>query len=82
MLMMGGGPLLELSRFWMAIRPPKVVFVSLQETMLMVALGAAALAHSPSRMASASFGATMPGFLQLLVPLGGAGWLALIDPAV
>ena len=48
----------------------------------MVALGAAALAHSASRIASASFGAITPGLPQLLVPLGGAGWSVLIVPAV
>jgi hypothetical protein len=66
----------------MAIKPPKVVFVSAQETMRMAALGAAALAHSASRMASASFGAITPGLLQLLVPLGGAGWTDVIVAAV
>ncbi len=49
---------------------------------MMVALGAAALAHSASRIASASFGAITPGEPQLFCPFGGAGWTALIVPAV
>ena len=40
----------------------------------MAALGAAALAHSASRMASASLGAKTPGGRQLFAPLEGAGW--------
>src|SRR5712691_5106780 len=55
MLIMGGGAL-ALMRFCMAIRPPKVVLVSAQAAISMAALGAEALAHSASRMASASLG--------------------------
>ena len=72
MLTMEGGALL-LIKFWRAINPPNVVLVSAQAAIWMAALGAAALAHSASRMASASFGAKTPGGLQLLVPLLGAG---------
>jgi len=48
--------------------------VSAQAAISMAALGAAALAHSASRMASASLGAITPGAPQLFVPLDGAGW--------
>src|SRR5260221_13141432 len=74
MLMMAGGGVLPLIKFCMAIRPPNVVCVSAHAAISMAAPGAAALAHSASRMASASFGATTPGAPQLLVPLDGAGW--------
>src|SRR5262245_48441766 len=70
---MGGG-VGELIKFWIAISPPKVVVVSAQEASKMFALGAAALAHSVSRIASASLGGTTPGALQLLLPLAGDGW--------
>src|SRR5271155_897693 len=76
MLMIAGGVLL--SRFWMAIRPPKVA-VSLQEASSMAALGAAALAYSASRIASPSSPFT-PGLLQLFVPLAGAGWICANEP--
>src|SRR5262245_31463669 len=72
MLTMEGGALL-LIRFCKAMRPPKVVLVSAQAAICMDALGAAALAHSASRIASASFGAKTPGGLQLFMPLEGAG---------
>ena len=67
----GGAPLLI--KFCRAINPPNVVLVSAQAAIWMAAPGAAALAHSASRMASASFGAKTPGALQLLVPLAGTG---------
>src|SRR5215468_355439 len=72
MLTIAGGvaPLIRFSR---AISPPNVVLVSAQAAIWIAALGAAALAHSASRMASASFGAKTPGALQLLVPLDGDG---------
>src|ERR1700687_5900731 len=77
MLMIEGGGVLALMRFWMAIRPPKVVLVSAQAAISMAALGADALAHSASRMASASLGATTPGAAQLFPGCegsrGGAG---------
>src|SRR5580693_3778861 len=73
MLTIAGGPLLALIRFWRAMRPPNVVAVSAQAAISMAALGAAALAHSASRIASASLGATTPGARQLFVPLEGAG---------
>ena len=79
--MMPGGAL-ELIKFCAAIRPPKVVPVSAQEAITIAALGAAALAHSASRIASASLGAMTPGLLQLFRPLGGAGWTVLKDPLV
>src|SRR5215470_3715686 len=72
MLTMEGGTLL-LIRFCKAMRPPKVVLVSAQAAIWIDAPGAAALAHSASRIASASFGAKTPGGLQLFVPLEGAG---------
>src|SRR5579859_7869338 len=64
----------------MAIRPPNVVLVSAQEAISMAALGAAALAHSASRIASASLRAMTPGSLQLLVPLKGDGWTVVNEP--
>src|SRR5258708_3805569 len=74
MLMMEGGGVPALMRFWMAIRPPKVVVVSAQAAISMAALGAEALAHSASRIASASLGAMTPGAAQLLPGNeGGAG---------
>jgi hypothetical protein len=51
------------NRFCMAINPPKFVFVSAQDAATIVALGAAALAHSASAMASLSSGFT-PGSEQ------------------
>ena len=47
----------------------------------MAAPGAAALAHSASRMASTS-ALLAPGSEQLVVPLGGAGLIVVRDPAV
>src|SRR5258708_34606906 len=74
MRMMDGGRVLALMRFWIAIRPPKVVLVSAHAAISMAALGAEALAHSASRMASASLGAMTPGVAQLLAGCaGGAG---------
>src|SRR5215467_4235754 len=73
MLKRAGG-LGALRRFCMAIRPPNVVVVSAHAAITMAALGAAALAHSASRIASASLGAIMPGAPQLLGPVDGAGW--------
>src|SRR5262249_61446702 len=67
------GATLPLIRFCKAMRPPKVVLVSAQAAIWIDAPGAAALAHSASRIASASFGAKTPGGLQLFVPLEGAG---------
>src|SRR5216684_941145 len=61
MLMMAGGLGLALMKFCKAMRPPKVVVESAQVAITMAALGAAALAHSASRIASASFGAITPG---------------------
>jgi len=66
----------------MAINPPKVAPVSAHVAIWRVALGAAALAHSASRMASASLGGTTPGLMQLLAPLGGAGWTVVNEPDV
>src|SRR5260370_35095463 len=82
MLMMAGGGVLALIRFWMAIRPPKVVVVFAQAAISMAALGAEALAHSASRMASASSGAMIPGARQLLEGCeGGAGGWACVKEA-
>src|SRR5579862_775261 len=74
MLTRAGGGVLALIKFCRAINPPKVVVESAHEAIRIVALGAAALAHSASRMASASFGGTTPGLAQLLGPFKGAGW--------
>src|ERR1700685_3453792 len=79
MLIIPGG-LLSLTRFWVAIMIPDVV-VSAQAPTTMAALGAAALDHSASRIASMSSGFTS-GSSQLLVPLGGAGCTVASDPAV
>src|SRR5262249_45873064 len=76
MLMMASGPALALIKFWIAMRPPKVVLVSLHEAISIAALGAEALAHSASRIASASLGAITPGAAQLLEGCadGAGGW--------
>src|SRR6516164_8588399 len=74
MLMIAGGGVLPLIKFCMAIKPPNVVVVSAQAAISMAAFGAAALAYSASRIASASFPATTPGALQLFLPRDGAGW--------
>ncbi len=74
MLMMAGGMLLALMRFCIAIRPPKVVVVSLQEASWIAALGAAALAHSASSVASPSLPPTTPGLVQL------PGWTWVNEP--
>src|SRR5713101_1151849 len=82
MLMMAGGGVAALIRFWMAIRPPKVVVVSAQAAISMAALGAEALAHSASKMASASSGAMTPGAPQLLEGCeGGAGGCTCVNEA-
>ena len=52
-----------------------------QDASSMAALGAAALAHSASRIASPSSPLT-PGLLQLLAPLPGAGWTCVKEPEV
>jgi len=84
MLMIEGGGVLALMRFWMAIRPPKVVLVSAQAAISMAALGADALAHSASRMASASLGATTPGAAQLFPGCegGAGGWTCVKEAEV
>src|SRR5712671_5878665 len=78
-LMMAGGfdPLI---RFWIAIRPPKVE-VSAQVAITIAALGAAALAHSASRIASPSSPFT-PGSKQFVGPEGGAGWTVFNEAPV
>src|SRR5260370_36586673 len=73
MLMMEGGGVLALMRFWRAIKPPKVVVVPAQAAITMAALGAEALAHSASRMASALSGKKVPGAPQLLAGFWGGG---------
>src|SRR5450631_4314294 len=78
--MIAGGAVLSFKRFCMAMRPPKVDVLA-HEASSMVALGAAALAYSASRIASPSSPFT-PGSVQLLVPLGGAGWTCVNEPAV
>src|SRR5260370_4559269 len=82
MLMMEGGGVLALMRFWRAIKPPKVVVVPAQAAITMAALGAEALAHSASRMASALSGKKVPGAPQLLAGVaGGAGGGACVEGA-
>src|SRR5579859_4241003 len=81
MLTIDGG-LLEASMFCKAIRPPNVVRVLAQAATRMAASGAAALAHSASRIASPSSPAPNPGVLQLLAPLAGCGWTVAKDPDV
>jgi hypothetical protein len=80
MLMIEGGWLLALIRFCIAINPPNVVPESAQVAITIAALGAAALAHSASSIASASLGAITPGETQLLVPLVGAGCTVVKEP--
>ena len=82
MLMIEGGGAAALIRFWIAIRPPKVVLVSAQAAISMAALGAEALAHSASRMASASLGTMIPGAPQLLPGCAGGagGWTCVKEP--
>src|SRR5215470_15126440 len=77
MLMIDGGALLPLIKFCIAMRPPKVVCVSAQAAITIAALGAAALAHSASKIASASLGAITPGAPQLLPggDGGAGGWI-------
>src|SRR5215470_10110365 len=65
----------------MAIRPPNVVVVSAHVAITIAALGAAALAHSASRIASASFGEITPGLVQLFVPEEG-GLTTVKEPDV
>jgi len=74
MLMICGGALL-FTKFCAAIRPPKVL-VSWQAATMIVAFGAAAVAHSASAVVSISSPVSVagPGSLQLVIPLGGAGW--------
>jgi len=61
-----------------------VVLVSAQAAITMAALGAEALAHSASRMASASLGAMTPGAAQLLAGCegGAAGWTCVKEAEV
>src|SRR5215469_5970012 len=81
MLTMEGG-VFELTRFCSAISPPNVARVLAQATTTMAASGAAALAHSASRIASPSSPATTPGARQLLAPVAGAGLIVVSVPAV
>src|SRR5271168_906661 len=80
MLIIAGGVLLSLNRFWIAIRPPNVE-VSPHEASTIAALGAAALEYSASRIASSS-SPFVPGLLQLFEPLPGAGWICVNDAPV
>src|SRR5215813_8056835 len=84
MLIMDGGVLLPLIRFCIAMSPPKVVGVSEQAAITIAALGAEALAHSASRIASASLGAKTPGAPQLLEGWGGGagGWTCVNEAEV
>src|SRR6202453_2112171 len=80
MLTMAGGELLSLSRFSSATWPPKEA-ESAHEASTMAALGAAALAYSASMIASVS-SPLVPGLVQLLLPVGGAGWICVKEPPV
>src|ERR1019366_4219691 len=79
MLTSAGGVPLPFRRFCSAIRPPKVS-VLVHEASTMAALGAAALAYSASTIASLSSPFT-PGSEHLLEPLGGGGWICVIEPS-
>ena len=81
MLTRAGGVPLSLSKFCSAMKPPKFV-VSVQEANTIAALGAAALDHSASMMASLSSPPFTPGSMQLVDPVRGAGWTCVKDPAV
>src|SRR5271154_2976164 len=78
MLTMAGGGVPSFKRFSSAISPPKVVLPR-HEARTIAALGAAALEYSASRVASSS-SPVAPGSVQLLVPLGGAGWICVNEP--
>src|SRR5579862_5239140 len=77
MLTMDGGLVLS-RRFCMAIRPPNVALVLPQDATTMAALGAAALAHSASAIASPSSLFT-PGARQFVTPLDGSGWTVVSE---
>src|SRR5262250_3135526 len=82
--MIAGGGVLALIKFCMAMSPPNVkpvVPVSAQVAITIAAPGAAALAHSASRIASASLGETTPGLAQLFVPEEG-GYTTVKEPDV
>src|SRR5271155_5214071 len=77
----GSGVKAPLSMFCKATKTPEAtvaakvpLLTSAHEPMTMVAPGAAALAHSASRIDSTSTNATAPGSVQLFVPPGGGGW--------
>src|SRR5262249_34537177 len=78
MLMMAGG-LAALTILRMASITPKLVAVSAHEATTIAALGAAALAHSASRVTSALNSGTTPGSRQLFPP-GIWGWIVLKEP--
>src|ERR1035437_1992028 len=82
MLMIPGGGGGEVSMFCMAIKPPKLVFVSAQVATTIAAPGADALAHSMSTAASPSSPFT-PGSAQLPPLKGfddGGGWTCESEP--
>src|ERR1035437_9976765 len=79
MLTSAGGVPLPFRRFCSAIRPPKVS-VSVHEASTMAALGAAALEYSASTIASLS-SPFPPGSGLLFEPLGGGGWICVIEPS-
>src|ERR1035437_5016351 len=81
MLTIDGG-VLEFTMFCIAINPPNVIRVLPHAATTMAAFGAAALAHSASRIASPSSPATIPGEEQLLSPLAGVGCNVVRDPEV
>src|SRR5215471_6430359 len=81
MLMIAGGGVPALIKFCMAIRPPNVVVVSAHVAITMAAIGAAALAHPASRIASASFGEITTGLTQFFVPAEG-GLTTVKEPDV
>src|SRR5271157_1723741 len=77
MLKIAGG-FAALIRFCIARKPPNVV-VFRHDASWIAAEGAAALAHSASRIASPSSPLT-PGSAQLLLPPEGAGWIVENEP--
>src|SRR5580704_14454358 len=67
-------------RLLIAISGPQLNSVSAQAARMIAALGAAALDHSASMIASASASGTTPGAPQLFTPLADGGWIWLTVP--
>ena len=80
MLTIGGG-VASFTKFCPAIIKPDVTIVSAHAPTTMAAPGAAAVAHSVSRIASPS-SELYEGSEQLFAPLGGPGCTVVSDPEV